>query len=211
MLNPEFRLLDPETEHMERLATLSGVETANPLPWSCTLLALEANQREAFFTLLNARLATPGSHPLAVVQQHTREIAQTMNIQLPEPRIFGFPEPILARVLAPLQTPCVMLLGVLNSEGIWAGCLAGISKGGLDFFTTFQHLWADEPELASKQTLDDFHELLQAAGRRFARPVGGLFIQHSECETWKQQGWAPHFIEQCTQRGTAAFRWPYPF
>jgi hypothetical protein len=209
MLNPEFRLLDPEPEQMERLAHLSGNENPMPLPWSYSLLTLEPGTREEFFRQLTARLATPGDHPLAEINGHIRALAQAMDIKLPEPKLFGFPESFLFRIIGHLTAPCILMLGILDQEGIWAGGLAGVSRGGLDFFTTFQFLWADEPELAAKQTLGDFNEIAHAAGRSFSRPVGGLFITRDEFNLLNQHGWAPQYLDQCVQQGTAFYQWPY--
>jgi len=209
MLNPEFRLLDPEPEQMERLARLSGLNPAANIPWSLALMSLEAPQREAFFCQLESRLAMPGDHPLAEIHMHIRTLAQEMGISLPEPRLFGFPEPLVAQLLENLKTHCVMLLGVLENDHLWAGCLAGVTHGGLDFFTTFQTLWSDEPELAAKQTLTDFPDLCQAAARLFSRPPGGLFIQRDAFAHWGQNGWSKHYILECVARGQAQLRWPY--
>jgi len=209
MLNPEFRLLDPEPEQMERLARLSGLNHPGSVPWSLALMSLPAPLREAFFTQLESRLAAPGDHPLSEIHGHIRALAQKLEITLPEPRLFGFPESLVAQVLENVNAPCVLLLGVLENNALWAGCLAGAQHGGLDFFTTFQTLWSDEPELATKQTLEDFPELCQGAARLFARPAGGLFIEREAFAHWGQNGWSKHFVLECAPRGQAQLRWPY--
>jgi hypothetical protein len=209
MLNPEFRLLDPEPEQLERLTRLSGVAHTSDVPWALALMSLETPRREAFFAQLETRLAAPGDHPLPEINASIRALAQDMNIRLPEPRLFGFPEALLSELLRHLQAPCVMLLGVLENDTLWAGCLAGVSHGGLDFFTTFQTLWADEPELAARQSLADFPDLCQNAARVFSRPAGGLFIQREAFALWGQNGWSQHHVLACASKGQAQFRWPY--
>jgi hypothetical protein len=209
MLNPEFRLLDPEPEQLDRLARLSGVTRPGGVPWALALMSLEAPQRAAFFAELEARLAVPGDHPLPEVNASIRAVAQAMDLRLPEPRLFGFPEALLSELLRHLQAPCVMLLGVLENDVLWAGCLAGVSRGGLDFFTTFQTLWADEPELAARQSLADFPDLCRSAARLFSRPAGGLFIQREAFALWGQNNWSQHHVLACASSGQAQFHWPY--
>ena len=109
-----------------------------------------------------------------------KSLGKELEIPLPPIRLFGFPEALLAQVLTPLNAPCILMLGILDGEGIWTGGLAGISRAALDFFSTFQYLWNDEPALAAKQTLRDLHELCQSVSVRFARPAGGLFIFRDE-------------------------------
>ncbi|NTV51772.1 MAG: hypothetical protein HGA76_01980 [Candidatus Firestonebacteria bacterium] len=209
MLNPEFRLLDPEPEQLERLCRLSGLANPSAIPWSLSLMSLEAPKRETFFRQLDCRLATPGDHPLTEIHAHIRALAQELEIHLPEPRLFGFPETLVAQLLDQRKAPCVMLLGVLEDNRIWAGCLAGVSRSGLDFFTTFQTLWADEPELAAKQSLEDFPEICRVASRLYARPAGGLFIQREAFAFWGQHGWSQHYVLECVARGQAQVHWPY--
>jgi hypothetical protein len=208
MLNPEFRLLDPEPEQMERLARLSGLPKSETLSWPLLLMSLEASKREAFFSQLEARLATVGDHPLAEIHTQLRSLAREQNIHLPEPRILGFPETLLAQLLGNLGAPCVLLLGVLENDSLWAGCLAGASRGGLDFFATFQTLWSDEPELAARQGMADFPEICQAVARLFSRPAGGMFIQREAFANWGKNGWSQHYVLECVARGQAQVRWP---
>ncbi len=84
-----------------------------------------------------------------------------------------------------------------------------MSRGGLDFLSTFDLLWAESPELAAQQSLADLPALCQAAGTRFGRPAGGLFIYRDEFLAWQADGWARETLEGFLQQGTAAERWPY--
>lgn len=208
MLNPEFRLLDPESEQMGRLASLSGFDNTPVLPGNYALMTLEPGIRAEFFLSLTTLLATPGDHPLAEINYHIRELAEKMQIKLVEPKIFGFPEAFITRFIGHLNSPCVLMLGILDQAEIWAGGIAGVSKGGLDFFTTFQFLWSNEPELAAKQSVDDFVVIADAVSQNFSRPVGGLFIYRDNFMQLSQTGWSEHYLAQCKQEGKANYQFP---
>lgn len=190
MLNPEFRWLDPETEQLERLSSLAPAgEEIHPEPGNPQEMALQ----------LTRKLARPGIQPERAIASAIRELGGQA-----QPREFlGWPRPLLETVFGRYPDPKVLVLGVFDGDGLWASCLAGVSRGGLDFLATFRFLWNDEPELASKQTLNDLPDLCRAASRRFGRPAAGLFIWRNEFDAWRSQNWSWDLLQQYTHQQTA--------
>ncbi len=208
MLNPGFRLLDPESEPLERLGTLAASASVNPQAWREKILNADPNFLEELLGRVVNRLSLPGIHSRHEIELTLRALAHEAGIATPEPYTFGWHNPVLERVLSKFKEPCVLLLGILDAEGIWAGCVAGVSRGGLDFLTTFQYLWADEAELAARQTLADLGEQCRAASRRFELPAGGLFIYRDEFLAWRDRDWSREILQHFLNRATAVQQWP---
>lgn len=209
MLNPEFRLLDPDAESIERLAQLADRPEEEQTAWEDQLLAAEPGHSTETLRRLAEALATPGSHPQQEVCMRLQALSAETGLSDLEPFVYGWPGSTLAPVLDRFREACVLLLGVLDGEGVWAGCLAGVSRGGMDFLSTFDLLWLESPELAAQQTLAGLPALCQAAGVRFGRPAGGLFIYRDEFLAWQKDGWARETLDRFLQQGTAAEQRPY--
>jgi len=204
MLNPEFRLLDPDAEQIERLASLTEMAEAEQQSWEEMFLSADPVVQVEYLNRLLDGLSKPGDHPQREICTVMQSLSESTGIAPMEPFTYGWPDSILSRILMRFQDPCVLLLGVLDGEGIWAGCVAGVSRGGLDFLATFDFLWADEPELAAKQTLTDLQDLCRAAKARFTRPTGGLFMYRDEFLEWRDSGWERSVLEEFLHRSTAA-------
>jgi hypothetical protein len=202
MLNPECRMLDPEKEQLERLASLSE-ENRPENVWRDTLLSLDTSVLENIVNNAIVSLSTPGVHLGSEVDQSLRQAAQTDGIPTLEPKYFGWPESLWQKVLDKYSDSRVLMLGILDGEGIWAGGLLGVHGHGVDFVTTFRLLWNDDPELASKQTFQDLPELCQIIQKRFGRPVTGLFIYRNEFTSWRDQGWSSEAFQSFLKDNTA--------
>jgi hypothetical protein len=197
MLNPEFRWLDPEPELLERLASLALPLPAGYENWpSADVLGSVARQAAG-------QLSRPGIHTEREITGTVRNLAVAAGWNRPDSLYYGWSQSLLENMLGRFQDPRVLLLAILDGDGIWAGCLAGVNRGGLDFLATFRFLWSDEPELASKQSLADLHDLCAAAAKRFSRPAGGLFIYKSEFQAWRDQQWSPELLQSFIQQQTA--------
>lgn len=205
MLNPEFRLLDPDAEHIERLAACSEMPEEEQPAWEEGFLSAAAGTQAAYLERLTAGLAEPGSHTEREIAGVMQTLAAETGIAPLETFTFGWPDSLLAEAAALSPEPAVLMLALLDGEGIWAGVIAGVSRGGLDFLATFDWLWADEPELAVRQSLTDLPDLCRAAQLRFARPTGGLFIYRDEFLAWRDSGWSPEVLAEQTAQGTAAW------
>jgi hypothetical protein len=208
MLNPEFRLLDPDAETIERLAQLADRPEDEQTAWEDQLLSAGPEHQEQALRRLAAELAAPGSHPQLELCRKLQALSAETNLAPLEPFVYGWPDSTLAPVLERFQDPCVLLFGVLDGEGVWAGVVAGVSRGGLDFLSTFDLLWTEAPELAAQQSLAGLPALCQAARIRFDRPAGGWFIFRDEFLAWQAEGWARGTLEGFLQQGTAAEQWP---
>lgn len=208
MLNPEFRLLDPDAEQIERLAQLAEIAEEEQPSWEEVFLSAAPEVQDEYLRRLTAGLSRPGMHSAREVCRIMQSLTEATGVAPMETYTYGWPDSLLADVLAGCEKPCVLLLGVLDGDGIWAGCLAGASRGGLDFLTTFDALWADEPELAVKQALQDLPDLCRAAKSRFARPAGGLFIYRDEFLEWRDSGWDRDVLQRFLDRQNAALDLP---
>ncbi len=190
MLNPAFCLLDPELDHLEKLMSLSG-DGSDGLTWQAIVGNLEADQKKRIVDQTVAQLTRPGIHPQEEITRLLRQAAKTQGVETPEPRYFNWPEAVFRRLFNQFAGPArVYVLGILDAEGIWAGGIVGASHQGLDFLSTFRLIWSDEPELASRQTLDDLTELCQVVEKRFSMPVCGLYVYKDEFIQWRSSGWS---------------------
>jgi hypothetical protein len=208
LLNPEFRWLDPEPEHLERLSHMANPVGNGATPWQTIWAQTEPALQAQWARRVAARLASPGSHPQREIQAAVRTAGNELGLDFPDSSTFGWPDRLLASLFAGLPQPSVWLLGVLDADGIWAGCIAGLARNGLDFLTTFQNLWADEPALAARQKPGDVHDHCLAAATRFARPAGGLFIYRNEFFGWRDSGWRSETLQWFLGQGTAVQHWP---
>lgn len=206
MLNPEFRRLDPDPEQLARLASLAARLHAGGTGLEF-LHSLDRELLEKIGAEAARQLAVPGHHPAREVAAAVREAARARGIELKQGGFGGWPETVLSPFLAAHPEPRVWVLGVLDGDGIWAGCLAGASRGGLDFLATPELVWMDEPELAAKQTLQDLANLAQAVGKRFGRPVAGLYIFRNEFERWRDSGFDPDVLQSFIRDQVAAQCW----
>jgi len=203
MLNPEFRLLDAEQEQFERIASLADAPGPENT-WKDIVRSLDSDLIADIMNNVIDRLSTAGVHFAGEVTNCIRTVAQEKGVSTPEVRYFGWPESILQKIISRYPAPRVLLLGVLDGDGIWAGVIGGICQGGIDFLTTFRFLWNDEPELASKQSFADLSELCQVMKRKFTRPVTGLFIYRDEFIEWRDKGWTQEILQQFIANNTAA-------
>lgn len=204
MLNPGFRWLDPEIEPLQRLQAAAGPAAGAAGSRPELLAALEGRQQEELAGRLAAALAQPGIHTSREIHVAQETLAQELGLNLPPAGIWGWNEQVLSGWLGRFQQACVLVLGILDGEGIWAGCLAGVSGGGLDFLTTWQFFWNDEPELAARQTMHDLEENCRAAGKRFGREARGLFIYRDEFMAWRDSGWSQELLAAFARQATAA-------
>lgn len=201
MLNPGFRFLDPDPEQLRRLASLSW----EPQAWTPGQLPAGLPpdlRREIQLQAVNL-LRHPGVQPAWKVREAVRTAAHARGVHLPEPAFFGWPEALLRGCLARFDSPQVFLFGALDAEGIWAGCLCGVSRRGMDFLTTFQWLWDEQPELAARQTFSGLEPLCQAAGALFGRTASGLFIYRNEFYAWRDAQWSADLLRHFAGLGYA--------
>lgn len=205
-MNPEFRRLDPDPEQLSRLGALAARIHAGGTGLEA-LRSLDRSLLEKIGAEAARQLAAPGHHPAREVAAAVREAACARGIDLKQGSFGGWPEAVLAPFLGAHPEPRVWVLGVLDGDGIWAGCLAGASHGGLDFLATPELIWLDEPELAAKQTLQDLANLAQAVGKRFGRPVAGLYIFRNEFEQWRDSGFEPAVLQSFIHAQVAAQYW----
>ncbi len=200
MLNPGFKLLDPDPSFSERLQAL--------MPLGNGLDALEAisdDLLQKHKAVLNQHITRAG----IVTQAGLWPVLQALEPDLAgkELTLMGLPLARLAPLYGSVKEPLTMLLGILTGEEIWTGMLAGVSEGSLDFLATLQWLWQEEPELASKQTLQDFAEWRQAVVKRFGRKTVGLFIYLNEFKQWQQHGFARTKLNEFIGQQTAVLDW----
>jgi len=207
MLNPEFQWLDPDPEQLERLAGLSPLSPDRG-EWQAILNNAASDIITPMVNRVAVQMASPGIHPSREIITALRNASRESGVETPEPQWYGWPHALLEGFFSRISGPGILLLGVLDAAGIWAGCLGGVSRGGLDWLTTFNLLWMDEPELASKQSINDLPELCQAASSRFNRPAGGLFIYHDEFLAWRDRGWATDLLRHFIHQQTAVEHWP---
>jgi hypothetical protein len=202
MLNPGFRFLDPDPEQLRRLASLAWDPGA---AWTPRLLpaGLASDQRREIQTHALNQLRHPGVQPAWKVGEALRTAAHARGLHLPDPAFFGWPEALLRSYLGRFAAPQVLLFGALDAEGIWAGCLCGLSQGGLDFLTTFQWLWNEQPELAARQTFSGLETLCHSAGAMFGRPAAGLFIYRNEFYAWRDTQWSLDLLRHFAGQGYA--------
>ncbi len=203
MLNPEFRLLDPEPEQLERLASLAG-DHCPENAWQDALLSLDTNLLNSIVNNAIVQLSTPGVHTVGEVDQCLRQAAQAAGVAGLENNYLGWPESLWKKILERYSDSRVLMLGILDGEGIWASAILGIHANSVDFLTTFRLLWNDDLELASKQTFQDLPELCQHVKKRFGRPVSGLFIYRNEFVAWQDQGWSQEVFQSFLNENTAA-------
>ncbi len=203
MLSPAFRSLDPDPQQLERLASCSGGATPDQ-SWSELLSGVDKGTRRAMAGRIKEMLAKPGIQDKQQVTQAIRGAAGASGVSLPEPLYFGWPQSQWERLLRHFPDPRVLVLGILDAEGIWAGCLAGAAGGSLDFLATFQWLWADDPELASRQGIQDLDALCHAASSRFSRPAAGLFVFRDEFLAWRDAAWSFVVLREFLEKQTAA-------
>jgi hypothetical protein len=208
MLNPEFRLLDPDAEQIERLAMLAETVEEEQPSWSEMFFSAATETQQEYLRRLTSGLARPGVHPACEISEVMQSLAAETGIAPLETFTYGWPDSLLAEVLNGFSQPTVLLLGIFDGEGLWAGCLAGASRDGLDFLATFDWLWAEEPELAVKQAITDLPDLCQAAKRRFGRTAAGLFIYRDEFLSWRDSGWSRDTLKSFQDQGTAALLLP---
>jgi hypothetical protein len=206
MLNPGFQWLDPDTEQLERLTSLSPLPSDH-VEWQAILKNAAPDVLAPVVNRVAVQMASPGIHPSREIITALRNAARELGVDTPEPQWYGWPHALLEGFFSRLSEPGIILLGVLDGEGIWAGCLGGVSRGGLDWLTTFNLLWMDEPELASRQSIKDLPELCQAASSRFNRPAGGLFIYRDEFKAWRDRGWAMDLLRHFVHQQTAVEHW----
>jgi hypothetical protein len=208
MLNPEFQLLDPDAEQIERLAQMADIPEEEQSSWEEMFLSIPTEDQAAYLRRLTEGLARPGVHTARELCAVMQSLTESTGVAPLETFTYGWPDSLLAAVLGQFEKASVLLLGVLDGDGIWAGCLAGVSRGGLDFLTTFDTLWADEPELAAKQAPQDLPDLCRAAKSRFTRPAGGLFIYRDEFLDWRDSGWQREMLQGFLDRQTAVLIQP---
>jgi hypothetical protein len=202
MLNPGFRLLDPEYEQLKRLASLSE-DSAPGFIWHDALRAADEQVVGRIAQQAVSLLSRAGIHSASEIHRCLREAAYAAGIAIPEMKCFGWPESLLHKVAAQFSQPRVFLLGILDAAQIWAGAIAGVQGKGIDFVTTLQPLWNDKPELASRQSMNDLAELCQAVKQKFMRPVTGLFIYRDEFASWRKQAWSSETLQRFIDNNTA--------
>ena len=207
MLNPEFQWLDPDPEQIERLAALSPLASGGA-EWQAILKNTAGDILSPLVNRVAVQMASPGIHPSREITTALRNAARESGIDTPEPQWYGWPHTLLEGFFPRFSEPGIALLGLLDADGIWAGCLGGVSRGGLDWLATFNLLWMDEPELASRQAMNDLPELCRAASSRFNRPAGGLFIYRNEFLAWRDRGWARDLLRHFIHQQTAVEHWP---
>lgn len=202
MLNPGFRFLDPDPEQMRRLASLAWDPGA---AWFSRLLppGLASDQRREIQTQALDLLRHPGVQPAWKVAAALRTAGHAQGLHLPESAFFGWPEAALRAWLGRFDAPQVFLFGALDAEGIWAGCMCGVSGGGMDFLATFPWLWSEQPELAARQTFSGLEALCQSAGEMFGRPGCGLFIYRNEFYAWRDAQWSAEVLRHFAGQGYA--------
>ena len=203
MLNADFTWLDPELEHLDRLAKLAPPARGGATTWRAAWQARTDEERDEAARHVAANLARPGVRTPGEVAAAQRRAAAAQGRPLPPRAFFGWPEDLLSAVLAERAEPCTWLFAVLDAREILAGCLAGASRGALDWLATFQYLWADDPELAARQALADLPVQCTAAEKRFGRPVEGLFVYLDEFIAWRDRNFTRDVLEAFFARGTA--------
>ncbi|MBN1595909.1 hypothetical protein JW933_08300 [candidate division FCPU426 bacterium] len=204
MLNPGFRLLDPEAEQLERLAGLAADHEPEDA-WRAAICRLEAGVRDGILHKTVMRFLSPGVHAAADINRCLAENARAAGVLLPPLTYFGWPESVWEKIISRYPGPQTLLLGILDAEGIWAGAIAGVQDKSLDFLTTFRTLWNDEPELASRQSLGDCIDICQAVRRKFGRPVSGLFMYRNEFVEWRDANWSAECLRRCQEGHTAVW------
>ncbi|MEW6515955.1 MAG: hypothetical protein AB1439_03495 [candidate division FCPU426 bacterium] len=148
-------------------------------------------------------LRLPGIQPAWKVDAALRNAAHSQGLHLPDPLFFGWPAGLLHASAARFDSPQVFLFGALDAEGIWAGCLCGLSQGGMDFLATFNWLWNEQPELAARQSFSGLEPLCQSAGELFGRPGSGLFIYRNEFYAWRDAQWSADLLRHFAGLGYA--------
>lgn len=199
MLNPAFKLLDPEQESLERLGSLSKNQVG-----LSALTALNNNHVKS----LQQRLKTDDSLSGVIKQQQLWSLLRETHPDVKqELNIYQWPCAILEPMIKNISSPTVLLLGLLDGEGMWASAVAGVSQGGLDYLSTFQWLWQDAPELVTQQTLDGFEHYCQIAEKKLARPAVGLFIYHDEFRQWQEELFSFECLQRFVHAQTARYKW----
>lgn len=201
MLNPGFSLIDPDSQELGRLKELSAK------PDSDSILSLLSNdQLKSYQSIMSSSISQPGIYP----QQRLIELLK-QPLELDDERlsVMGWPVKIIQPLLSSLSQPAVSLLGILTGDGIWAGCIAGLSQGGIDFVTSYHWIWQHEPELATQQTLAGFSSYIHHLEKRVNRPGLGLFIYLDEFKQWHQAAFSPEMLDQLCQQQTAIYVWPH--
>ncbi len=197
MLNPEFKMLDPDPVFVQRLRDLMPVDNGLEAMGAVSNELLQKHSEA-----IKTRIAAGG-----IITQHVLwPLLQELEPGLAGKvlTLCGLPLGLLAPVWEGAGEQASVLLGILTGEEIWTGIVIGLKQGSIDFLTTLQWLWQEEPALAGKQTLQDFEEWRQAAAKRFGRKTGGLFIYLDEFKQWQQTGFTRSGLEAFAGRQTAA-------
>ncbi len=199
MLNPEFKLLDPEMEQLHRLQTLTDHQDRNSLLTAINNDDL-INKKQVLHSTLN-------QHGIISQNDLLNAFNQKMETSPNPLSLFGWPESIIRPLIGISEQPSVIMLGILDGEGIWSGVLIGISKGGLDFLTTYQWIWQDEPELVTQQSITGFEEYIHTIEKRFSRQALGLFIYLDEFKQWQDENYSVDTLNEFCRNQTASYKW----
>ena len=196
MLNPNFCFLDPDSEHLDKLASLAKFETKKTF-------FLNTYDKDNILKELDTNLNTPGIYTQTQLREKIKKIAEDKGLVMPERYFYNWPYSILEKFLSGRKEEQVFLLGIFEEDRIWAGCIVGLSQAGLDWLTTFDYLWQHEPELASQQQLLDLPHIAKVAGKYFGRSVIGLFIYKDEFITWRDSNWSKDLLHDFAKRELA--------
>lgn len=201
MLNPGFKSLDPDKDQLEKVSSL--FEELTGLPVVDRIDEQWIKNNEAF---LKEKISSAG-----VVKQQALwnllEEAGDADVKANELVLAGIRQKYWNKILNRINTPVVIVLGILTGEGLWTGLIAGASDHGIDYIATFNWLWQDDPELASKQKIEDFDEICHAAERRFGRRAAGLFAYLDEFKKIKDSDFDVQVMQEFIGMKTAAAKW----